>query len=128
MKEEYAFTLDPNQMCLQQERRNLKNIYRQLRSPSARSVFRQLTHLYFQSLCKPMPRSSVIIGVCQINREQLEHAVMFGERLRIYTVGLLIFSRDITPRLIEDSIQSIKVFGLVKADTAIRSSIKGKLR
>jgi hypothetical protein len=127
METQCDLTLDPDLMHPCQDRRNLKCLYKQLRSPSARTIFRQLTHLYFQTARKPATRASIIIGVCQISREQLEYAQMFGERLRIRTVGLLVFSRDVTASLVEDSIQSISVTGWVTADPTIRPAIENKL-
>jgi len=127
MEVQNDLTLDPGLKHLCEDRHNLKSLYRHLHSTSARTIFRQLTQLYFQSVRRPVTRSAVTVGICEITREQLEYAQMFDERLRIRVVGLLVFSKDVTVSLIENCIQSITVMGWTRADPTIHSAIDSKL-
>ncbi len=65
-----------------------------------------------------------MIGVFKLNRSTLEGALGEGKRLRIHSVGMLILDEDIDAEVIEKTLDSIKVYGVLKAPKDVRDVIR----
>jgi len=67
---------------------------------------------------------SYVIGVCHYNRESLETVLEQNKILDIKVVGMLVFADDIDVELVIKTINSLKVFGVLKASPEIKKVFK----
>lgn len=66
------------------------------------------------------------IGILGFSRSILERLKNDHKRIRIICAGLVVFTADVTPDLIDETIESFKVFGTVRASDAVRAALKKK--
>lgn len=59
--------------------------------------------------------SSAALGIVTINRRDLEELKLSNKKANIKMTGILTFSEDITPDLMKETIESVKVRGTIKA-------------
>ena len=71
-------------------------------------------------------RSIVGMGVFHIERRIFEEAMKEGKKLKIFVVGFVSFDKLITVHMIENTVHSIRVFGVLKASKVIREALRKK--
>jgi Arc/MetJ-type ribon-helix-helix transcriptional regulator len=64
------------------------------------------------------------IGIIRISREQLEKALKKGKKCQIRVAGLLVITNDVPPGLIKRGVESIKVYGSIKASKSVKEELK----
>ena len=64
------------------------------------------------------------VGIIALKRKQIEEVVKSGGKIRIRVAGLLIISKDVPPGLIKKGVESIKVYGSIKASTSVKDELK----
>ncbi len=61
------------------------------------------------------------IGVRRLSKSELENIIKFKEKkLNIVSVGLLVIPNDITLELLEQAVESIKVYGVCRCSQEIK--------
>lgn len=66
------------------------------------------------------------LGILVFSRADLERLKKNGRKLRIICAGLVVFAADVTPELIEETVETFKVYGSVRASAAVRAALKRK--
>ena len=69
-------------------------------------------------------RKLSITGIWSLDRKTFEDALNAGEKLRIHAVGMLFFQNDIDSEIIKKTVESIRVYGVLKARRDVRATIK----
>ncbi|MGE5559870.1 MAG: CopG family transcriptional regulator [Chloroflexota bacterium] len=69
---------------------------------------------------------NITIGILSLNRADLERWRRKGRRMRMICAGLVAFAADVTPELIDETIDTFKVYGSVRASEAVREALKQK--
>lgn len=64
------------------------------------------------------------IGIIKISKELLEKAIKKGKKCQIRVAGLLIIAKDVPPGLVKRGVDSIKVFGSIKASNSVKEELK----
>lgn len=64
------------------------------------------------------------VGVIGLSRDELERAVVQGEKVSIHVVGMLIVHNDITPDLVEKAVESVKIYGILRASPRVRKAFQ----
>ncbi|MFQ5691223.1 MAG: CopG family transcriptional regulator [Gemmatimonadota bacterium] len=72
-------------------------------------------------------RRSMVVGVLTFDREALEQKRVAGEKIAIRAIGLVILTDDIPPQLAIDVIESIKVYGSLRAGDRVREALAGRI-
>lgn len=67
-----------------------------------------------------LDKSSKYIGVATITRQDLEKLKASNHKAKIRMVGTLTFSEDVTPELVKETIESVKVRGTIKASPEVQ--------
>jgi Arc/MetJ-type ribon-helix-helix transcriptional regulator len=70
---------------------------------------------------------SIAFGVLALSRQDLEARRRLGEKLNVVCVGALIMAEDVEPDLVEATIGSVMVFGIVKASPLVRDLLRNKM-
>ena len=64
------------------------------------------------------------VGVIGLGRDVLESAVAQGEKVSIHVVGMLHVNSDITPDLVEKAVESVKIYGILRASPRVRKALQ----
>jgi len=64
------------------------------------------------------------VGVIGLGRDVLERAVAQGEKVSIHVVGMLVVNADITPDLVEKAVESVKIYGILRASPRVRKALQ----
>jgi hypothetical protein len=70
--------------------------------------------------------SSIIAysGIVIIKRKDLEKLKVAKQKANIRMAGLLVIARDVSPELAKETINSVKVRGIVKASPEVKQVLK----
>lgn len=63
-------------------------------------------------------------GIVTIRRKDLEELKAAKRKANIQMIGLLIIAKDVYPDLAKETINSIKVYGIVKASPEVKQVLK----
>ena len=66
------------------------------------------------------------VGVSIMGKSTFENAIAEGKRLKITHVGLLNIREDVSPEHIEKAVESIKVYGILRASPKVRKALLRK--
>lgn len=64
--------------------------------------------------------SSASLGIVTVTRRDLEELKTSNKKANIKMTGILTFSEDVTPDLVKETIQSVKVRGTIKASPKVQ--------
>lgn len=97
------------------------------RTDFIRTAMRNQLDRHDNELRQTTSRKSMTIGVVSYNQQELEAVRSEGKRLSISVVGMLAISDDVSPELALDTIASIKVFGIFRAGSAVKSALTDRI-
>ena len=73
-------------------------------------------------------RRTLVLGLQDVTRADLERAQATGERLQIQVVGLARIAADVSPELARAAIESVVVLGAFHASAAVRAALADRIR
>ena len=119
--------IDLDGLSLNQAKKQVEGDYKMIRSESIRGLFAEMVRAYFQPLQRII-RQSTYVGVCCITRQDLERARLFGEKLKIRGIGVLIIDRDVSVGLASETISSISLVGFLSAPDRLFEILDNRFR
>ena len=72
-------------------------------------------------------RRTLVMGLQDYGRRELEAARDAGERLQIQALGLVRIAGDVTPELALETIESITVLGALQASPQVKAALAGRI-
>ncbi len=72
--------------------------------------------------------SSAALGIVTINRSDLEELKLSNKKANIKMTGILTFSEDVTPDLVKETIESVKVRGTIKAAPEVQEVLNPTIK
>jgi len=73
-------------------------------------------------------RKTLVLGLQNISRQDLEAAQRAGQRLQIQVVGLARIADDVSPELASATIDSLVVLGALQASAAVKTALADRIR
>ncbi|UCG35948.1 MAG: hypothetical protein JSV64_04765 [Candidatus Bathyarchaeota archaeon] len=67
------------------------------------------------------------VGVQILGKERLERAIEQRRRLKIHVVGLLKVGAGVTPELVGRGVESVKVYGVLRASPEVRRALQRRM-
>lgn len=64
------------------------------------------------------------MGVMSLSKKAFERALSQGKKVKIHVIGLLNLEKDVTPEMIEKSVDTIKVYGVLKASKEVKDALQ----
>ncbi|MBD3189325.1 MAG: CopG family transcriptional regulator [Candidatus Heimdallarchaeota archaeon] len=64
------------------------------------------------------------VGIFGLNKQNFEKMLAENKKLKIWVAGMLIISKDIPPELIKKTVESVKVYGIVKASSKVKKELQ----
>lgn len=93
------------------------------RADFLRTAVRNQLNNHNDVLKQSVTRRTMVIGVVDYGKPDLEKSRAVGEMIDIRVVGMLILHDDITPELARATISSLKVFGTLRASDAVKAAL-----
>ena len=66
------------------------------------------------------------MGVAQLNVKTFEKAITQNKKIRVIAVGLLVIDKDVTVEQIEQTVEKIRVYGVIKASPQVKKALSKK--
>jgi Arc/MetJ-type ribon-helix-helix transcriptional regulator len=73
-------------------------------------------------------RKTMMIGVFEYNKQDLEGYRAVGEMIDARVVGMLAIGSDVTPELAQATIKSIKVLGVLSISEALKKALGDRIK
>ncbi|MCW3981554.1 MAG: ribbon-helix-helix protein, CopG family [Candidatus Bathyarchaeota archaeon] len=66
------------------------------------------------------------VGIYSLDKETFERTIAQGKKMEIVVVGMLNLDKDVTPEHIEAAVESVRVYGIVRAASKVKEVLQGK--
>ena len=98
------------------------------RSDLIRTAIRNLLATHSEVLKQTVARRTLVVGLQQFSKQDLEAVKASGKRLQLQVLGLVQIADDVTPALARETIQSISVLGALHASPAVKSALADRTK
>ncbi|MDD5543763.1 MAG: CopG family transcriptional regulator [Acidobacteriia bacterium] len=98
------------------------------RTDFIRTAIRKELEVHRDIVEKSAARRASVIGLLAYSRRSLEKCLENGERLEINVVGGVYLSSDIPSDLALNTIQSLKVHGVLRASQAVKDALADRIQ
>jgi Arc/MetJ-type ribon-helix-helix transcriptional regulator len=97
------------------------------RTDLIRTAIRNQLTTHAEVLRQTVARRTLVLGLQDYSRRDLEAVRKAGRRLRIQVLGLVRIADDVSPALARDTIESIAVLGALHASAAVKAALNDRL-
>jgi Arc/MetJ-type ribon-helix-helix transcriptional regulator len=97
------------------------------RTDLIRTAIRNQLAFHGDEVRRTVARRTLVLGLQNFSRADLEAARASGQMLHIQVVGLARIADDVTPELALATIQSVEVLGAFHASAAVRSALASRI-
>jgi Arc/MetJ-type ribon-helix-helix transcriptional regulator len=97
------------------------------RTDLIRTAIRNQLGTHAEVLRQTVARRTLVIGLQDYARRDLEAARDAGQRLRIQALGLVRIADDVTPELATATIESIAVLGVLQASPQVKAALADRI-
>jgi Arc/MetJ-type ribon-helix-helix transcriptional regulator len=98
------------------------------RTDFIRTAIRNQLAAHAEVVKQTVARKTLVLGLQEYTRRDLEAVRTAGQRLHIQVLGLVIIADDVSPELARDTIESITVLGALRASADVKSALAGRIR
>ena len=98
------------------------------RTDMIRTAIRNQLAVHSEQVERTVARRTLVLGLQQFTRADLEAAKAAKQMLQIHVVGLARISDDVSPELARATIQSVVVLGVFQASAAVRRALADRIR
>jgi len=93
-----------------------------------RTAIRNQLTTHAEEVKQTVSRKTLVLGLQHYSRRDLEAVREAGETLEIKVLGLASIADDVDPELALETIDSVIVFGALRASQAIKSALKDRIQ
>jgi Arc/MetJ-type ribon-helix-helix transcriptional regulator len=93
------------------------------RTDLIRTAIRNQLAMHADVLRQTAARRTLVLGLQEFSRRDLESVRQSGEKLRIQVLGLVRIADDVSPELARETIESIAVLGALHASPAVKAAL-----
>ena len=97
------------------------------RTDLIRTAIRNQLGNHADALRQTVARRTLVLGLQEFSRRDLEAARKAGTKLRIHVLGLVRIADDVPPTLALQAIESITVLGALHASAAVKAALAGRI-
>ena len=72
-------------------------------------------------------RQDISIGAVTYSRKGLESLRQKGDQVDVFVIGLVHIASDVTPELARATIQSLKVYGVLRASREVKKALADRM-
>jgi Arc/MetJ-type ribon-helix-helix transcriptional regulator len=100
----------------------------QNRTDFIRTAIRNQLTMHAEALKQTVARKTLVLGLQQYTRRDLEAVRAAGETLQIRVLGLASIAEDVPPELALATIDSLEVLGAFRASPAVKAALAERIR
>ena len=97
------------------------------RTDLIRTAIRNQLATHAEVLRQTVARRTLVLGLQDYSRRDLEAVRKSGTKLRIQALGLVRIAEDVSPALARDTIESIAVLGALQASAAVKAALNDRI-
>ena len=97
------------------------------RTDLIRTAIRNQLAIHAEVLRETVTRRTLVLGLHELTRSDLERARKAKEKLRVQVLGLVRIADDVTPALAVETIESIVVLGALHASPAVKAALADRI-
>jgi Arc/MetJ-type ribon-helix-helix transcriptional regulator len=97
------------------------------RTDFIRTAIRNQLTVHAEVLRQTVARRTLVLGLQEYSRRDLEAARAAGQRLQIHALGLVRIAVDVPPELAAETIESIVVLGVLQASAQVKAALAGRI-
>ena len=97
------------------------------RTDCIRTAIRNQLATHVDVLRQSVARRTLVLGLQEFSRRDLEAVRKSKTRLRIQVLGLVRIANDVTPALASETIESIVVLGALQASPAVKAALADRI-
>jgi Arc/MetJ-type ribon-helix-helix transcriptional regulator len=97
------------------------------RTDLIRTAIRNQLSVHSDVVRQTVARRTLVLGLQEFSRRELEAARRAKRKLRIQVLGLVRIADDVPPDLARDTIESIEVLGALQASAAVKAALAGRI-
>lgn len=97
------------------------------RTDLIRTAIRNQLATHADVVKQTVARKSLVLGMQQYTRADLEAVRAAGQKLQIQVLGLASIASDVTPELALATIDSVTVLGALHASPAVKAALAGRI-
>ena len=97
------------------------------RTDLIRTAIRNQLGVHADVVRQTVARRTLVLGLQDLSRRDLEAARKSGTRLRIQVLGLVRIATDVSPALARETIESIVVLGALHASPAVKAALADRI-
>ena len=98
------------------------------RTDFIRTAIRNQLATHAEAVRQTVARKTLVLGLQQYTRQDLEAVRVAGQRLQIRVLGLATIAADVSPELALATIDSISVLGAFHASDAVKLALAERIR
>jgi len=98
------------------------------RTDFIRTAIRNQLSTHAEVVRQTVARKTLVLGLENYTRRDLEAVREAGETLEIKVLGLASIDDDVSPELALETIDSLVVLGALRASPAVKSALAGRIR
>src|ERR1035437_8461972 len=80
-----------------------------------------------EAVRQTIARKTLVLGLQEFSRKDLESVCKAGSKLRIHVLGLVRIASDVSPALARDTIESVEVLGALHASPAVKAALADRI-
>lgn len=100
----------------------------QNRTDFIRTAIRNQLGTHAETVRQTVARKTLVLGLQNYTRSDLEAVREAGETLEIKVLGLASIAADVPPELALETIASVTVLGAFRASPAVKAALAGRIR
>ena len=97
------------------------------RTDLIRTAIRNQLATHAEVLRQTVARRTLVLGLQDYSKRDLEAMRKSGTKLRIQALGLVRIAEDVSPALARDTIESIAVLGALQASAAVKAALNDRI-
>ena len=97
------------------------------RTDFIRTAIRNQIQSHSHEISETVDRKAIVVGVLGFDKGNLEEYIDKNEQVDIRVLGMLVLTKDVSPELARLAIGSIKVFGVFRADKAVKDALADRM-
>ena len=97
------------------------------RTDFIRTAIRHQLATHAEVVKQTVTRKTLVLGLQQLSRENLEAVQAAGQQLQIQVLGLVRIAEDVPPELARATIGSLVVLGALQASPAVKAALADRI-
>lgn len=97
------------------------------RTDFIRTSIRNHLTAHVEAVRQTIVRKTLVVGLQEFSRRDLESARKARSKLRIHVLGLVRIATDVSPALARETIESVEVLGALHASPAVKAALADRI-